>query len=461
MDAPELEVSDDPTLALLTVEEAARRLRIGRTLCFRLVGSGELESVAVGRLRRVPPAALHDYVNRLRKVTVGIRDDGKPDRRHVERKTRAEVTEAVRDLERQRDAKTVRKPGKPWTVKTWLTHWIENIAPLGVNENTMVGYGAAIRKHLIPGLGAHRLDRLKPEHIETFYAAMQANGSKPATAHQAHRTFRTALNEAVRRGHLGQNPVRLAKAPRVREDEVEPYSVEEVRRLLRAADKRRNSARWAVALSLGLRQGEALGLKWTDVDLDRGVLMVRRSRRRPRYAHGCGDTCGRKAGYCPQRKRTNPETADTKSRAGRRAVGLPPQLVDLLRTHRKRQDAERVAAGDKWTEEGWLFATETGRGTSPRTDYDDWKELLAAAKVRDGRLHDARHTAATVLLILGVSERAVMGLMGWSSTAMAARYQHMVDTVRTDIARRVDGLIWKPEGRESADGDTVRGPRVG
>ncbi|MFF3288473.1 tyrosine-type recombinase/integrase [Streptomyces sp. NPDC003023] len=389
------------------------------------------------------------------RVTVGIRDDGKPDRRHVERKTRAEVAEAVRELERQRDAKTVRKPGKPWTVKTWLTHWIENIAPLGVNENTMVGYGAAVRKHLIPGLGAHRLDRLKPEHIETFYAAMQAKGSKPATAHQAHRTFRTALNEAVRRGHLGQNPVRLAKAPRVREDEVEPYSVEEVRRMLRAADKRRNSARWAVALSLGLRQGEALGLKWTDVDLNGGVLMVRRSRRRPRYAHGCGDTCGRKAGYCPQRKRTNPETADTKSRAGRRAVGLPPQLVDLLRTHRKRQEAERAAAGDKWTEEGWLFATEVGRGTSPRTDYDDWKALLAAAKVRDGRLHDARHTAATVLLILGVSERAVMGLMGWSSTAMAARYQHMVDTVRTNIARQVDGLIWKPDGPDDGDDATA------
>ncbi|MFD4141160.1 tyrosine-type recombinase/integrase [Streptomyces sp. NPDC058572] len=386
------------------------------------------------------------------RVTVGIRDDGKPDRRHVERKTRAEVTEAVRELERQRDAKTVGKPGKPWTVKTWLTHWIENIAPLGVNENTMVGYGAAVRKHLIPGLGAHRLDRLKPEHIETFYAAMQAKGSKPATAHQAHRTFRTALNEAVRRGHLGQNPVRLAKAPRVREDEVEPYSVEEVRRLLRAADKRRNSARWAVALSLGLRQGEALGLKWTDVDLAGGVLMVRRSRRRPRYAHGCGDTCSRKAGYCPQRERTNPETADTKSRAGRRAVGLPSQLVDLLRTHRKRQEAERAAAGDKWTDEGWLFATETGRGTSPRTDYDEWKELLGDAKVRDGRLHDARHTAATVLLILGVSERAVMGLMGWSTTAMAARYQHMVDSVRNDVARQVDGLIWKSDRDGPDDG---------
>lgn len=127
--------------------------------------------------------------------------------------------------------------------------------------------------------------------------------------------------------------------------------------------------------------------------------------------------------------------------------------MDLLRTHKVRQEAERAAAGDKWTDEGWLFATETGRGTSPRTDYDDWKELLSDAKVRDGRLHDARHTAATVLLILGVSERAVMGLMGWSSTAMAARYQHMVDTVRSSIAQQVDGLIWKPGGDGPDDDD--------
>ncbi|MGW2525284.1 tyrosine-type recombinase/integrase [Streptomyces sp. NPDC001617] len=387
------------------------------------------------------------------RVTVGTKDDGTPDRRHVERKTRAEVTAAVRDLEKQRDAKTLAKPGKPWTVKTWLTHWVDTIAPLAVNENTMVGYGVAVRKHLIPALGAHRLDKLRPEHIERFYGTMQAAGRKAGTIHQIHRTFRTALNEAVRRGHLGRNPVQLAKAPRLREEEVEPYTVEEVQRLLRAADDRRNSARWAVALALGLRQGEALGLKWADVDLERGVLMVRRSRRRPQYAHGCGDTCGRKAGYCPQRQRTNPETADTKSRAGRRAVGLPAQLVDLLKVHRVKQEAERAAAGDDWSEEGWLFATPTGRGTSPRTDYDDWKELLDHAKVRDGRLHDARHTAATVLLILGVSERAVMGLMGWSTTAMAARYQHMVDSVRNDVARQVDGLIWQPAGERSTGGD--------
>ncbi|MGW6284955.1 tyrosine-type recombinase/integrase [Streptomyces sp. NPDC055107] len=376
------------------------------------------------------------------RVTVGIRDDGKPDRRHVERKTRAAVTAAVRELEKQRDSGAVRKAGRAWTVETWLTHWVETIAPLAVNENTMVGYGAAVRKHLIPALGGHRLDKLGPEHIERFYGRMQADGRRAGTIHQIHRTFRTALNEAVRRGHLARNPVQLAKAPRLNDEEIEPYTVDEVKRLLVAADKGRNSARWAVALALGLRQGEALGLKWADVDMERGVLMVRRSRRRPRYAHGCGDPCGRKAGYCPQRKRTNPETADTKSRAGRRVVGLPAQLADLLTAHQVKQKAERQEAGDKWADEGWLFATADGRGTSTRTDYDDWKELLATAGVRDGRLHDARHTAATVLLILGVSERAVMGLMGWSTTAMAVRYQHMVDTVRTDVARQVDGLIW-------------------
>lgn len=396
------------------------------------------------------------------RVTVGVRDDGKPDRRHVERKTRAEVTYAVRELERQREAKSVRKPGKPWTVKAWLTHWIENVAPLTVNDNTMVGYGVAVRKHLIPGLGAHRLDRLKPEHIEVFYAKMQANGSKAATAHQAHRTLRVALNEAVRRGHLGRNPVLLAKAPKVGEYEVEPYSVQEVKRLLKAADQHRNSARWAVALALGLRQGEVLGLKWEDIDLDGGFLVVRRSRHRPQYAHGCKEPCGRKAaGYCPERRRTNPEVSTTKSRAGRRAVGLPQQLVDLLRAHLKAQAAEREVAGERWAEGGWVFADEHGGIPSHRRDWAEWKALLAEANVRDGRLHDARHTAATVLLILGVSERAVMGLMGWSTTAMAARYQHMVDAVRADVARQVDGLIWKTEtGRPDEDDDGAAGVLV-
>lgn len=106
------------------------------------------------------------------RVTVGVRADGKPDRRHVERKTKTEVTKAVRDLEKKRDAGTVRKPGKAWTVTAWLEHWVENIAKRYVSENTYDGYEVDVRVHLVPGLGAHRLDRLEPEHLEAFYGLM-------------------------------------------------------------------------------------------------------------------------------------------------------------------------------------------------------------------------------------------------------------------------------------------------
>jgi integrase len=385
------------------------------------------------------------------RVTVGVKDDGTADRRHVRGKTKAEVTRKVRDLERARDLGIVSKTGAKWTVKTWLTHWVEDIASLSVRPNTLSGYRVAVYVHLIPGLGAHRLERLQPEHLERFYKKMQAAGSKPATAHQAHRVIRAALNEAMRRGHLARNVATLAKAPRITEEEVIPYSVTEVQALLAEAGKHRNSTRWAIALALGLRQGEALGLKWADIDLEAGMMRVRQARQRPKYAHGCAEPCGRKhAGRCPQRVQTNADADETKSRAGKRTIGLPAELVRLLKLHRQEQDRERTAARQLWQEGGWVFATETGLPLIPRTDWDRWKELLKSAGIRDGRLHDARHTAATVLLILGVNERAVMGIMGWSSTSMVARYQHMIDPIRTDIAKQVGGLIWevaKGEGK--------------
>jgi integrase len=119
----------------------------------------------------------------------------------------------------------------------------------------MVGYRAPVCKHLIPGGGAHRLDKLQPEHLEKLYErTVSQKGLKPATAHLAHRTARVAPNEAVRRGRIVQNPATIAKAPRV----------EEAQRLFTAAATMRNAARFIVALALGLRRGEALGLRWSD-----------------------------------------------------------------------------------------------------------------------------------------------------------------------------------------------------
>ncbi|WP_176733595.1 tyrosine-type recombinase/integrase [Micromonospora peucetia] len=114
-----------------------------------------------------------------------------------------------------------------------------------------------------------------------------------------------------------------------------------------------------------------------------------------------------------------------KSRAGRRAVGIPAPLLKALKQHRAAQEKERETAAQLWEEGDWVFAQPNGRPIDPRADHDAWKALLKEANVRDARLHDARHTAATMLLALGVPTRAVMEVMGWSQMAMTTRYQHL------------------------------------
>jgi integrase len=394
------------------------------------------------------------------RVTVGIKDDGRPDRRHVMAKTRAEVTAKVRKLEKLRDEGRMPKAGQRYRVETWLTYWVQNIAaPPNISENAHSGYEVDVRVHLIPGIGAHWLDNLEAEHLEKLYVKMIGAGSAPGTAHHVHRTIRNALNEARRRGHITQNPALLAKAPKLTDDEAEPYTVAEVRRLLALVAGRRNGPRWVVALALGLRQGEALGLKWEHVDLDTGLMRIRRNRLRPEYEHGCDGTCGRKAGYCPDRRQARADTGPTQSRAGRRVVGLPEPLIVLLRVHRANQEAERTAARQLWQEEGWVFAKHDGRPLNPNTDYHEWKALIKEAGLPERRLHDARHTAATVLAILAVPTPTAMAIMGWSSAEMAARYQHVLDSIRKGVADQVGGLLWgspadAPSADESPDNDS-------
>lgn len=366
-------------------------------------------------------------------------------------KTKSVVTEKVRRLERERDEGNVPKAGQSWKVDQWLNHWLDNIvAPPAIKDNAWEAYAHAVRKHLNPGIGAHRLDKLEPEHLERLYRKMTEAGASAGNAHAVHRTVRAALNEAVRRKHITENPAVLARTPKVEEKEVEPYSLEEIKKVLKAAGKRRNHARWAIALALGLRQGEVLGLQWSDIDLEAATLVVRRNRLRPKWKHGCTQPCGHKhAGHCPQRASTRPETAETKSKAGRRGIGLPDELVTLLRRHQDEQERERKKAGGLWRDSDFVFTTPRGELLNPRTDQAEWKRLLEQANVDERRLHDARHTAATVLLLLGVPERAVMGIMGWSNTGMAARYQHITSSVRQDVATQVGGLLWKRDASDT------------
>ena len=410
------------------------------------------------------------------RVTMGIRDDGRPDRRHIKRKTEAEAIKAVRELEQQRASGVVRAPGRPWTVRQWLIHWLDNIAAPSITPNAASAYRYAVQKWLIPNIGAHRMDRLRPEHLENLYAKMQAQGKAAGYTHQVHRTIRAALNVAVARGHIGQNPAKLAKTPRVEDQEIVPFTLDEAKRILKCAAERRNGARFALALALGLRKGEALGLKWSRIDWDKGALRTPRQLQRHKWQHGCTDPracgirrhrakackpncvvhkkacpppcppdCRAHAAACPQRHSGGLREVDVKSRAGRRVMGIPGPLLDMLREHKATQDREREHAGTEWHEGGWVFTQPTGKPIDPRRDHDEWKALLQAAGVRDARLHDARHTAATLLMVLGVPPRAVMEVMGWSQASMTVRYQHIPSELVTGIAQQVGAHLWESD----------------
>jgi integrase len=218
-----------------------------------------------------------------------------------------------------------------------------------------------------------------------------------------------------------------------------------VTQLPSSATARVGSSPWRSVSAKGKRSGST-GKTSTST----GYVRIRKNRLRPKYAHGCGaDPCGRKAGSCPKLEQTRREHKSTKSRAGRRTIGLPDPLIKILRQHQEAQERERIAAGADWEGKGYVFASPTGGPLSPNTDFHVWKRLLRDAGVRDGRLHDARHTAATVLLILGVPDVVTDSIMGWEpggAARMRARYMHVTGTMLRKVAQQVGDALWVPPG---------------
>jgi integrase len=220
---------------------------------------------------------------------------------------------------------------------------------------------------------------------------------------------------------------------------------------------RRNGTRWSVALALGLRQGEALGLRWQYVDLDAGTLAVRWQLQRLAWRHGCADPhgcgrdhhseecsagCIRHARACPQRTGGGLQLTELKSAKSRRTIALPRQLAVALKAHRASQLKERMIVGKLWDDRAFVWCQPSGRPIGAQADWKEWRTLLKAAGVRQVRVHDVRHTAATLLLAQGVDQRVVMEILGHSQISMTSKYAHVLPEVMTDAAERIGQALW-------------------
>jgi integrase len=391
---------------------------------------------------------------------------GKRRRKYLSGRTRAEVAEKLRILHRQQeDGAKIIIGDKPLTVEQWLTHWVEHIAPGRVRPSTLATYHGYVRNRITPVLGRHRLDRLEPEHVEAWRNGLLAAGLAAATVLQCLRVLSRALKVAVQRGRVSRNVCTLVDAPPVHRDEVQPLTAGQTRHVLALAVTRRNGVRWSVALALGLRQGEALGLPWDAVDVDAGTVTVRQALQRRPWQHGCADKpCGRKrGGNCPKRHGGGFVIVRPKSRAGRRTIALPAPLVTALRVHRECQEVERGTAGNLWNNEhGLVFTRPDGRPIDPAADWREWKALATDAGVAAARLHDARHTAASLLLAHGVPARVAMEILGHSQIGLTlGTYSHVAPELRTDAAARMSEALWgsdsTPTAGEPGDGTSADG----
>lgn len=365
-------------------------------------------------------------------LVIGWRD-GKPIRKKRGAPTRPAAAAKLRELQEQHQADELPE-GKPLTVEQWMTHWLEKIVPRSdPKPGTTKAYGTVVRQYVIPLLGTRRIDRLTPEHIDEAWDQLLDVGNPlkdaptpiaPNTVHLAHTVLRRALKVAVQRRRLKVNPAGSDSmdAPPRDEKEVEPIPTADVEKILTAADGTPYAARWSVALALGLRPAEALGLRWDDLDLDAGILHVRQQLQR---VTGRGLVA------------TTPKSAK-----GVRSMYLPPTLLAALKAHRKAQTEARLKAGDHWTDSGLIFTLDNGKPISAELDRRRWHAMLVTAGVAPRRLYDARHSAATLLLAQGVAPRTAMALLGHSQISITMRYQHAVDEILTDAAAKIEAGIF-------------------
>ncbi len=349
-------------------------------------------------------------------VSVGRTATGRRDRRKVTAKTKAEVLVKLRELRRRIEN------GAPTdtrlTVGAYLDRWAAGL-DVKVRPNTADQYRITIRCHLRPALGAKTLSKLTAIDCDALWAAKLAEGSSANTVRLMRAVLRRALRDAERDGLVMRNVAALSDPPRLAPPAGRSLSVEQARKLLGAASGHRLEASYVLAVAYGLRRGELLGLAWSDVDLDAGTLWIHQqltTRKAPQAADGT------------RSHRGVLELSELKTGSrGRRTLDLTPEFIDVLRSHRARQAAERLEAGANWADSGLVFTTDLGEPIQPSVLSHAFAKLAKRAGLGDWHLHETRHTAASIMLAMGTKLEIVSRVLGHSSVTVTADvYAHLL-----------------------------------
>jgi integrase len=347
-------------------------------------------------------------------------DGGKRRRKYIYGTTAADVQEQL--LKARADhSKGLPVAVERQTVAQFLQDWLEQTLKPNAKPRSYESFSTIVRKHIGPAIGRVRLDKLSPQHVQGMLDQMRKLGLSPQTIVNIRTVLRSALAQALKWGLVARNVATLVDPPRIPRPKVHALGPDEARRLLEAARGERFEAIYVLALTLGMRRGEVLGLSWADVDLDSRTLRVSQAM---------------------QRFDGRLQVTEVKTERSRRVIAMPEIVLKALKARRAQQAQERLLAGLRWRDTGLVFTSPTGGPLEPITLHRGFKRLLTKAEVSSTRFHDLRHSTASLLLAQGVHLRVIMELLGHSSISLTANtYSHVMPAAMRDVADKMESIV--------------------
>jgi integrase len=334
--------------------------------------------------------------------------------------TKAEVQTWIRSIQANIDH-GFQLQGSSMTLAEYLPGWLDN-RRLSLRAKTAHQYSRTIQNHILPALGKSKLRDLRLLDIERFYSQLLQKGMGARTIRVIHNILHSALDKAVRYGLVTYNPTSGATLPKYSHDEMMVLDADQVTQFLITAQDSPNYALFHLAITTGMRIGELFGLKWSDVLWQSGVVHVQRQKQ---YVPGQGV-----------------QFVDPKTKAGRRTIKLGEGSLEVLRHHKAFQETQKARAGDRWHNLDLVFPNSLGGPGDASNIRLDFNWILKTAGLPKVRIHDLRHSCASLLLNHKVPVIVVSKMLGHSKPSVTLDiYAHVFHDMQDEAAVVMDKLV--------------------